>query len=167
MMNQPMNHDELIAGAEAGMSEPREGWYIAYMPNGCLECIKRDANGVWFQPHYFGETLPPGWTLGPRLDDLMRDATEPHGHGWEPIKTAPEDRLPVWVFTASLGPPEIDGWLPSFEGPCAWHPDAGFCTDELRMVTHWHPETTKTLRGRGETGEIRSSQRLSYARALP
>ena len=36
--------------------------------------------------------------------------------------------------------------LPPFEGPCAYHADAGWCTDEFRPATHWHPETTKILR---------------------
>lgn len=50
---------------------------------------------------------------------------------WQPIETAPTDGTVVWVYTAA----NYD--LPAFQGPCAYHPDAGWCTDELRIVTHW------------------------------
>ena len=53
--------------------------------------------------------------------------------GWQPIETAPTDGTLVWVYTASAHD------LSAFQGPCAWHPDAGWCTDELRCVTHWVP----------------------------
>lgn len=52
---------------------------------------------------------------------------------WNPINTAPTDGTLVWVYTAAF-----DG-LPTFQGPCSYHPDAGWCTDELRHVTHWIP----------------------------
>ena len=60
------------------------------------------------------------------LDGARQDWT------WRPIDTAPLDR-PVWVYVA-----EYEG-LPSFQTACAWHPDAGWCADELRPVTHWMP----------------------------
>lgn len=53
--------------------------------------------------------------------------------GWQPIETAPTDGTWVWVFVA-----EREG-LPSFQCPCAYHPDGGWCCDELREVTHWRP----------------------------
>jgi len=50
---------------------------------------------------------------------------------WIPLdKFTPQNRI-LWVYTA----PAED--LPGFQGVCRWHPDAGFCTDELREVTHW------------------------------
>jgi hypothetical protein len=52
---------------------------------------------------------------------------------WLPIDTAPEDGTLVWVYTRERNT------LPAFECPCAYHPDAGWCTDELREVTHWMP----------------------------
>lgn len=55
------------------------------------------------------------------------------GANWMPIETAPRDGTMVWVYTAAR-----EG-LRSFQGPCAYHPDAGWCTDELREVTHWVP----------------------------
>jgi len=55
------------------------------------------------------------------------------GDGWRPIETAPTDGTPVWTYTA-----EREG-LPAFQSTCAYHPDAGWCTDELRYVTHWRP----------------------------
>ena len=52
---------------------------------------------------------------------------------WQPIETAPKDGTEVWVYvTAKEG-------LRSFETSCAWHPDAGWCVDEIREVTHWLP----------------------------
>jgi hypothetical protein len=32
-----------------------------------------------------------------------------------------------------------DHGLPAMHSLCAWHPDAGFCVDELREPTHWMP----------------------------
>jgi hypothetical protein len=51
---------------------------------------------------------------------------------WEKIYNAPKNRT-LWVKTNSVeGLGEVHGW-------CKWHPDAGFCIDELREVTHWLP----------------------------
>jgi hypothetical protein len=56
--------------------------------------------------------------------------------GWQPIETAPKDGGEIIVYsqdtTGSTG-------LSPFVSLCAWHPDAGFCTCELRAVTHWMP----------------------------
>lgn len=56
----------------------------------------------------------------------------------QPIETAPQDGTEVWVYVAE----ESAGWddpLPAFECKAAYHPDAGWCVDELRQVTHWRP----------------------------
>lgn len=58
---------------------------------------------------------------------------------WQPIATAKRDGTLVWVYTAPR-----DG-LPAFQSACAYHPDAGWCTDELREVTHWAPQRTVWL----------------------
>ena len=57
---------------------------------------------------------------------------------WWPIETAPKDGTVVWVYVAARknGVPEE---LPAFQCACAYHPDAGWCADELREVTHWMP----------------------------
>lgn len=52
---------------------------------------------------------------------------------WNPIETAPTDGTEVWVYVAPR-----DG-LKGFQCVCAYHPDAGWCADELREVTHWMP----------------------------
>jgi hypothetical protein len=52
---------------------------------------------------------------------------------WQPIKTAPTDGSLFLVWA-----PEYVG-LPSIYSLCAYHPDAGFCIDELREPTHWMP----------------------------
>ena len=53
---------------------------------------------------------------------------------WLPIEQAKEDPdREIFVWAA----PCED--LPGFACWCAWHPDAGFCVDELRKVTHYLP----------------------------
>lgn len=61
------------------------------------------------------------------LRDLL-DATE-----WRPISTAPKDGTRILVYAA-----EREG-LPAFQCVAAWHTDGGWCVDELREATHWHP----------------------------
>ena len=55
------------------------------------------------------------------------------GMGWQPIATAPRDGTRVWVYVAAAHD------LPAFQCACAWHPDGGWCADELRPITHWMP----------------------------
>ena len=56
--------------------------------------------------------------------------SQPDTTGWQPIETAPQDR-PIVVYA-----PGRDG-LHEMASMCRWHPDAGFCIDELREPTHW------------------------------
>jgi len=74
-------------------------------------------------------------TLGavPHLLRIAAASASGCGDGWMPIETAPKDGTLVWAYTA-----EREG-LPAFQSACAYHPDAGWCTDELRYVTHWRP----------------------------
>lgn len=67
----------------------------------------------------------------------MTETTEPHSTlpGWWPIATAPKNRLIV-VYA-----PEREG-LQEMASMCQWHPDAGFCIDELREPTHWSEKPT-------------------------
>lgn len=53
---------------------------------------------------------------------------------WQPIETAPKDGT---LFLAYAAAGQHD--LPALYSLCAWHPDAGFCIDELREPTHWQP----------------------------
>lgn len=46
------------------------GWYVAFKRPGKVCCFERLEEG-W---RGFLGPLPPGWTLGPKLSDLMRDA---------------------------------------------------------------------------------------------
>lgn len=52
----------------APSTEPREGWYINFDRYGEPFCMYFDGK-VYRKPDF-----PDIWTLGPRLDDLMRDA---------------------------------------------------------------------------------------------
>ena len=71
-----------------------------------------------------GEVLAMMYSAG------LRDGVEDI---WYPIATAPKDGTVVWVYVA-----ERD-LLPAFQCICSYHPDAGWCVDELREVTHWRP----------------------------
>ena len=60
-------------------TEPQPGWYVVTAPSGRVMCIRRgewgDKNRYWD----IGESpvsLAPDWILGPRVDDLLRDAAE-------------------------------------------------------------------------------------------
>ena len=57
---------------------------------------------------------------------------------WKPIETAPKDGTVVWVDVAARSE-GVQEELPAFQTCCAYHPDAGWCADELREVTHWMP----------------------------
>jgi hypothetical protein len=53
---------------------------------------------------------------------------------WRPIATAPKNEATVvLVYAAAIED------LPAFQTYCTWHPDAEWCVDELRPVTHWRP----------------------------
>lgn len=66
---------------------------------------------------------------------ISSDVHEMRFGGWKHINSAPTDGTEVWVYTAAY----MD--LPGFEGPCSYHPDVGWCTDEVRTVTHWRPDS--------------------------
>ncbi len=51
---------------------------------------------------------------------------------WQPIATAPKDQQ-VFVYVSPAH------GLPGFVSIAAWHPEAGWCADELRQITHWMP----------------------------
>lgn len=54
---------------------PREGWYIVTPQGGSPICAHRSLKGQWgINGMNVGHDLPPGWTLGPAIDDLLRDA---------------------------------------------------------------------------------------------
>jgi hypothetical protein len=50
---------------------------------------------------------------------------------WAPIEYASTSGKTYWVYVAPK-----DG-LPGFQTYCAYHPDAGWCADEIREVTHF------------------------------
>ena len=52
---------------------------------------------------------------------------------WQPIETAPTDGTAVLTYA-----PGKYGLIPLFS-VARYHPDAGWCVDELRDVTHWMP----------------------------
>lgn len=62
--------------------------------------------------------------------DAKKETDELLARGFLPILIAPRDRK-IWCYTAAAH------GLQSFESECEWHPDSGFCTDELRNATHW------------------------------
>jgi hypothetical protein len=52
---------------------------------------------------------------------------------WQPIETAPQDGRAVLLWA-----PATEGLTPLYS-VATWHPDAGWCIDELRAATHWRP----------------------------
>lgn len=60
---------------------------------------------------------------------------------WLPISTAPTDgtRVLVWAAPTTAGWDDPAMHLAGFVTIAAYHPDAGWCVDELREVTHWQP----------------------------
>lgn len=52
---------------------------------------------------------------------------------WQPIETAPTDGTHILVFA-----PGVED-LRHIICSCSYHPDGGFCVDELRYPTHWMP----------------------------
>jgi len=59
---------------------------------------------------------------------------------WRHISTAPKD---AWIFVYAApytgGGDDPEMWLPGFVSLCHWHPDGGFCVDELRQPIAWQP----------------------------
>jgi len=52
-----------------------------------------------------------------------------------PIAEAPRDGMMFLAYSEDLSG---NGLTPFWSG-CAWHDDAGFCTDEIREPTHFIP----------------------------
>lgn len=74
--------------------------------------------------------MSDGYGRGPL--PWMGQGVRPGQMEWQPIETAPRDRaILVWATGAHD--------LEPIMCTCKWHPDAGFCVDELREPTHWMP----------------------------
>lgn len=76
----------------------------------------------------------PDYEYGIDDTDMRAALTAASAAAWRPIEEAKEDQW-VWIIAFA---PAAHG-LPAIVRPCQWHPDAGFCVDELRTVTHWTP----------------------------
>jgi hypothetical protein len=63
------------------------------------------------------------------------------GDGWLPIESAPKDGSEFIAYSQD----KSGSGLPPFASLCSWHPDAGFCTDEIREPTHWIKPPNKAL----------------------
>jgi len=66
---------------------------------------------------------------------LARDGLKWRAMQPRPISEAPTDGTAFLAYTQDLR----GLGLPPFWSFCAWHSDAGFCTDELREPTHFIP----------------------------
>ena len=84
------------------------------------EATKREVKDAW------NSRTPPAMSA-----DHIGDA-----QGWRDIATAPRDGREIVAYSQDVSG---TAGLPPFVSLCAWHPDAGFCTCELREVTHWMP----------------------------
>jgi hypothetical protein len=65
-----------------------------------------------------------------RFAELEKENAE---RQWRPIETAPKDGTQFIAYSQDL----TGTGLSPFVSLCAWHPDAEFCTCELREPTHW------------------------------
>ena len=55
-------------------ANPKPGWYAVFHKSRLVHCIERTDRG-WFVHDGFVEDWPYNtWTLGPRIEDLLRDA---------------------------------------------------------------------------------------------
>lgn len=81
-----------------------------------------------------------GQTFGPTQEELRLLAVVAD-HEWRPIATAAHDPDLIIEVKTEARHDLAEGVepLPSIECLCAWHPDAGFCVDDLREVTLWRP----------------------------
>ena len=89
--------------------------------------------------------LVRGGVVGELLLDILARAALTQGEsrqtgtgGWQDIATAPKDGTEFIAYSQDVSG---NTGLNPFVSLCAWHPDAGFCTCELRQVTHWMPFT--------------------------
>lgn len=65
----------------------------------------------------------------------MNTFCDPVDTSWMPIETAPTDGTVVECYA-----PGAIHALHDLIGPCAYHPDAGWCMDEIREITLWRPK---------------------------
>lgn len=96
-----------------------------------------------------------------RFDEEISELIAERDHhlsrsAWQHIETAPKDRM-ILVYA-----PAREG-LDDLRGVCIWHPDAGFCIDELRCVTHWMPLPKAPLT-QSQIEEKRSDDEVSATR---
>lgn len=87
------------------------------------------------------------WVRGAARDQLEAFACDllaerERATGWQPIKTAPKDGSLFLSWS-----PATEGLSPLFS-LCSWHPDAGFCVDEIRSPSHWMPLLTPSEPGK-------------------
>ena len=92
------------------------------------------------------------------------------GSRWRDMSSARKDR-PIWV------------WCPAYQdlspivSLCEWHPDAGFCVDELRTPALWtdyvagnppgaQPDTSAEEGAKHHAATLRSEEEKGYARGL-
>ena len=67
----------------------------------------------------------------------LKDADAKLRDAWFPIAPAPTDGTRVRIYAPAYRDPE--NILPELICEAQYHPDGGWCVDELRFVTHWQP----------------------------
>lgn len=80
--------------------------------------------------------------IGPNNSLSAISAWNRRADDWQPIETAPRDGTEVLVYATlpdHLQWADPDKQLRPVVRVTAWHPDAGWCVDELREATHWCP----------------------------
>jgi hypothetical protein len=104
-------------------ANPEPGWYLITHTSRAPECWFCRRDGRWSPHRYHAfptDELPEGWTLGPRIADLLRDADR---YRWRVISETPTEPGMVEYYHANW-PSEVD---------C---PDSPF-RDERRDIGHF------------------------------
>lgn len=97
------------------------------------------------------ETRPDHKKLSLEIHQDNRNAGWWTDLAWQDMDSAPTDGTEFLAYSVEQN---ADNPLPPFISICSWHPDAGFCTDEIREPIKWHPMIndpfTKANRNFGE-----------------
>jgi hypothetical protein len=121
----------------AALTAEVQMWKDVSATNARLTARVKELEAALKEIAYFADGTPRknGPYFAAHIASAALSASQPSPSPWMPIETAPKDGTEFWAYSQDLS----GNGLSSFQSRCAWHPDAGFCTDEIREPTHWMP----------------------------